>query len=232
MITIVFSPFQTFISSASSSASTEVSKFVSFRDLSNENEELKNKVNLLEQKVVELKVYIEENELLLKQNKYLESQGFNFLNARVISHSAENNPNLLIINRGESHGIKIGMAVVIEQGSLVGQIKKIEAQTSHVLLLVDNNFRLSASVAGESEIAGLVEGQNNISLSLNEILKNSEIKPGDLIVTSGFDENIPAGLLIGEIEEIVDLQGELFKSAKINLPVSLSNLRIVSVIMP
>jgi len=231
LITVIFSPFQVFIYSTTAQASSGVSKIGSYHDLTNENKELKDKISELEQKIVELKFYIEENQLLFEQDKYLKTQGFNFINARVIGRGAENNPNLFIINRGKNDGLKTGMAVVVENGVLVGKIETVQNRTAHVLLLVDNNSRLSAAVSGQSDIVGLIEGKNNISLSLNEILKSAHLAKGDFIMTSGFDKNIPAGLLIGEVDKIIDEQGELFKSAKIISPVSYKNLRIVSVVL-
>ena len=231
LISVALSPFQSLMFSAGDQTSESISNIITKRDLISENNSLKERVNNLEQKIVELKFFIEENNLLIKQNEYLENQGFNFLNARVISMSAQKTPNILIINRGSNDGVQIGMAVVAEDGTLVGRIIKTDNHTSQVILIIDNSSKISTSIAGNSEINGIIEGSYNISLSMNYILKNAEIQKGDLVMTSGFDENIPAGILIGEIDNINNDNTELFKSANISTPINFKNLRIVSVII-
>ena len=231
LIFISFKPFQSVAYSTSNNISLELSEMTIRKNFLNDNKKLNKKINQLEQKIVELKLFIEENDLLINQNKYLKSIGYNFINARVISAGVENNPNLLIINRGANDGVKPEMAVVVENGTLIGKIIKTENKISHLLLLTDNQTKVSASLSGKSEIFGIVEGKNNISICLNYILKTAEIEKNDLIMTSGFDEFIPAGLLIGEIDEIENNENQLFKNAQILSPVNLKNLRIVSIVI-
>lgn len=230
VISLVLSPFQGLVYSTSDKLSYKLSKLKVKKDWEAENQVLKQKINQLEEQIVKLKMFIEEQELVDKQNKYLESQGFKFVNARIISSSSEPNPNLLVINKGSGGGVKHGMAVVVEDGVVVGKIIKTEDKSSLLLLLIDSECRLSATLAGKSEIVGLVQGQHNISLGLDYILKNVPLKKEDLIITSGVDEHIPAGLLIGEVGEVVDDGNALFKSASIISPVNFKNLRIVSVV--
>ena len=193
--------------------------------------ELKQKINKLEQQIVDLKIFIEENEMVMDQTKYLQSQGFNFVNAKIISRSSEINPNLFIVNQGKNNGIKKGMVVIAQHGTVIGKIIDTQAMQSSLLLLIDNQCQISASLAGHSEIIGLIQGQHNISLNLINILKNVPLKKGDLIMTSGQDDNIPPGLLIGQIDEIVDTYGELFKKANLTSQVDFGNLRVVSVVI-
>lgn len=231
VISWALSPFQSVVYSTSDKLSYKLSKLKVKKDWEAENQVLKQKINQLEEQIVELKMFIEEQELFTEQSKYLSSQGFNFVNARIISSSSDSNPNLLVINKGADDGVKNEMAVVGEDEVVVGKIIKTESQQSFLLLLIDNQAKISACLPGQSEIVGLVEGKHNISLGLNYILKNAPLKKGDLIITSGQDDNIPAGLLIGEVADIIDEPGSLFQSANINTPVNFKNLRIVSVVI-
>ncbi|MBU4481946.1 rod shape-determining protein MreC [Candidatus Parcubacteria bacterium] len=231
LIFISFKPFQSIAFSTGGNISLELSEMTIRKNLLEDNKKLNKKINQLEQKIVQLKLFIEENDLLINQNKYLKSVGYNFINARVISAGIENNPNLFIINRGANDNVKPGMAVVVEDGTLIGKIIKTENTISHLLLLTDNQIKISASLSGQSEISGIIEGKNNISICLNYILKTANIQPLDLIQTSGFDEYIPAGLLIGEVAEIHNDPNQLFQEAKITSPINLKNLRIVSIVI-
>lgn len=227
----IMQPAQSITFLSSHNIALKISEITLHKNLLSENINLKQQINLLEQKIVALKLFIEENDLLIQQNRYLKSSGYNFINARVISIGIGNNPNLLIINRGKNDDVRVGMAVVVEDGAMIGKIIKVENNISHLLLLTDNSNLISVSMAGHSEISGIVQGKNNISINLNYILKTAEISPDDLIMTSGFDEFIPAGLLIGNVQEIFDEPNQLFKQAKIASPVNFKNLRIVSVVI-
>jgi len=230
-LSFILSPLQSTIYSSTVEISERLEKIASRKNLQEENENLKEKINKLEQQIVNLKMFIEENKIITQQNEYLESHNFNFINARIITNSINANPNLLLIDKGESNGLRQGMAVVLDQGILIGKIIRAENEKSWLLLITDNDCKLSAAVSGESKIIGLAEGKYNTSIHLNNILKNSQLEIGDFIVTSGFDENIPAGILIGEVEEIIDSPADLFKNANLTSTANFKNLKIVSIIL-
>jgi len=200
-------------------------------NLATENASLKNKISELEKQLSDLKIFIEEQNLINAQNSYLQAQKINFVNAQIIAKSYENNPFIYLINRGEKDGIKTGMAVVNENGAVIGKIIKTNHSQSFFLLIISTASRLSASLAGQSQTSGIVAGTHNISLELIYLLKNSIIKTQDLIVTSGQDNYIPPGLIIGEVGAIVDEKKDIFKSAEIVSPANFKNIKTVAVIL-
>mgnify|MGYP001597270687 FL=1 len=64
------------------------------------------------------------------------------------------------------------------------------------------------------------------------IPKDVKLKVGDLIITSGLEDHIPRGLIVGQIEKIINQSEELYQKAQINLPVSFKNLNILMVLLP
>jgi len=200
-------------------------------NLATENEVLKNEVSDLEKQLADLKMFIEEQGLITAQRSYLESQKINFVNAQIIAKSYENNPFIYLVNRGEKDGIKTGMAVVNENGTVIGKITKTNHNQSFFMLIISTASRLSASLAGQSQTSGIVAGTHNISLELIYLLKNSAIKTKDLVVTSGQDNYIPPGLVIGEVGAIVDEKKNIFKSAEIISPADFKNIKTVAVIL-
>ena len=58
-----------------------------------------------------------------------------------------------------------------------------------------------------------------------------EIKRGDIIITSGLEDNIPHGLVVGTVETIDEADEAIFKTATINLPVNFDKIFIVSVLI-
>ncbi len=227
----ILSPFQNLSYNLATKISAKIEDSKTRQELEAENLLFQEKINNLEQQIVELKIFIEEHGIVSEQTKYLEAQDFEFVSAKVIAKAIDSNPNLLLLNKGRRDGIRQGMAVVVEDGVVVGKIIRADDLTSHLLLLIDNSSSLSTVVAGETEIVGLVEGEHNISLILNYLLKSADIEEGDLIVTSGADNLIPAGLLVGEVDQILDEHSSLFKKAVIHSQVDFKNIRIVSVVL-
>lgn len=200
-------------------------------DWEKENEILQQKVESLENQLVGLKNFIEENKLINEQKQYLEEKKLNYLTARIISRAETNNANILIINKGENDGLKVGQAVAGVNGALIGKIIKTESKISHLLLIIANENRLNVALSGNSKIVGIVQGSHNTSILLDYVLKKADLKKDDLIVTSGADELIPAGLLIGLVGDITDNKDNLFKQAEIISPVDFKNIKIVNVIL-
>ncbi len=228
----IFSPFQSALYTSASTSDKETSSIFKTRQLSQENQQLKQKVIELEKKIVNLEFYIEENNLLLEQQKWLESKKFKHLPVKITVRAINNNPNLIQIDKGSSSGLEKGMAIIAEKGVMIGRIIELNPQNSIVRLLIDENSSISATIANNSQIIGLVEGVKNLSLNLNYILKNQNINPGDKIMTSGFNNNIPAGILIGEIDQVIEEENNIFKQASIITPANFNYLRILSVIIP
>ncbi len=231
IIALALSPAQKLIYGGGSQTSLELSKLKKPSNLTAENQALREKVSDLEQQIASLKMFIEENKLVTEQSRYLAARGFKFVKAEVVGRTSDLASNLFILNKGSDDGVKNGLAVAVGQGAVVGKIIKTENRTSFLLLLIDNQCQMSATLAGQSEVVGLAQGEHNISLNLNYILKETNLKQGDLVVTSGLDPHVPAGLLLGEIEKITEEENSLFKSANLISPANFKNLRVVSVVI-
>lgn len=196
-----------------------------------ENQILKEKVESLENQLIGLKNFIEENKLIAAQEKYLQERKLNFLTGRIIGRAETNNANVLIINKGESDGVKVGQAVLGVNGALIGKIIQTDSKIAHLLLIVANGNRFNASVAGKSEVVGIAEGSHNSSIILDYILKQADIQVGDFMVTSGVDAQIPGGILIGVLSQIFEDKNNLFKQAEIVSPADFKNIKIVNIIL-
>jgi cell shape-determining protein MreC len=64
------------------------------------------------------------------------------------------------------------------------------------------------------------------------IPKDKEIEIGEVVITSGIEPNIPKGLVIGEIAEIVEPGGGFLKTAYLKPLISLDKISIISVLIP
>lgn len=104
-----------------------------------------------------------------------------------------------IVNKGTKDGIQVGYAVVGAQG-VIGKITQVQANFSTVLTLVDpvHHIPLKSIRNGFHAIAQGVASYDN-KLQLKFVPKNSDIKLGDIFVTSGlggiFPKNHPVGTI-------------------------------------
>jgi rod shape-determining protein MreC len=186
----------------------------------------------LEISVVKLKDLEKENAELRKQLGFFHRRNFTNVTADVVGQSTDSVEKMIIINVGESRGIKLGQPVIAGDGILVGTIAKTERDLSMVRLINDNQSKIAATVLNKDGSLGVVEGGYGISVRMNFIPRNETIIIGDKIMTSGLEQNIPRGLLIGEVAVAENEAYQPFQQAVLATAVDLSKLIIVSVLIP
>jgi rod shape-determining protein MreC len=114
----------------------------------------------------------------------------------------------VILDKGSKSGFYIDMPVIQPLG-LMGRVISISADTSQVLLITDVSSAVP-SVVENSRINGIIKGLGNGKLSFDYVRSDEEIKPGDMVITSGLLEIFPKGLLIGTVRSIKRLEHEMF----------------------
>jgi rod shape-determining protein MreC len=138
--------------------------------------------------------------------------------------------NRITIDIGAKNGIHAGMPVVCADG-LVGIVQTVEASRSQALMLTSKSVQIGAMALGHNPPpAGLIEGVNSSSLTLNLLDPKAPITIGDTIVTSGFGERIPRGLVIGKVIQIEDDAQYGKRTAQIDPAVSIGSIQEVKVL--
>lgn len=107
----------------------------------------------------------------------------------------------IIVNRGASHNIVAGEAVVDATG-VIGQVTRIYPLSSEVTLITDKSLAIPIQVErnGLRAIA-FGHGRDN-TLDLPYLPTNVDIQRGDKLVTSGIDGVYPAGLAVATVSQI------------------------------
>ncbi len=177
-----------------------------------------------------LKLLQDENTELREQLSFFQSNNFSHIGADVIGKNIEPLGNTLIVNRGSRDGVKEGNAVIVSNGVLIGKIAKVEEESSLVRLLNDNQSKIAATVLNHDKSLGVIEGGYGISVRMNFIPQQEDVRVGDLIVTSGLESGMPRGLFIGNIAAIEKEAYEPFQRATLSPAAPLSSLSVVSVI--
>jgi len=189
--------------------------------------------NLLDNRVdiVKLQFLEEENVVLREQLNFLQKSPFETVGAEVIGKNIDPLGNTIILNRGSQDGIIINNPVVVSNGVLVGKVVRVEKNVAVVRLINDNQSKVAATVMNEDKSLGLVEGGYGISVRMNFIPQNELIQVEDTIVTSGLEEGIPKGLLIGTVEAVEKEAYHPFQKAVLKPLTNLDKINLVSVII-
>lgn len=124
------------------------------------------------------------------------------VNARVLGRDPQSLEKYIVINRGANDGIAIGQAVVSPE-FLVGQVVEVDPNRARVLLLIDAGFQTGARLQS-SRATGIVYGrwQFGERAEMRHIPMDTEVAEGEIVVTSGLSQGIPAGLVIGSVTEV------------------------------
>ncbi len=202
---------------------------------------------VLKARLSEYKGAIQENQLLKKDNNELKAtidqtksmRDYSPINATVIARSSDRWFEQMTINKGEENGVKKDMAVITSDG-MVGKIKSAGAFHSTVQLLsgFNRSNKISAWVVREGEdqdkkhVFGLIEGYDDESgrLVLNGINLDEKLKKGDSVISSGMGGVFPPELRIGKIDEVVNDQFGLTKTAYVKPYADLYDINHVIVV--
>jgi len=135
----------------------------------------------------------------------------------------------VIINKGEDAGLGLNMPVVNANG-IIGRVVSLSSNYAKVLLIIDQNSAVDCLVQ-RSRDRGMVKGLSDETCKLNYVVKSSDVAVGDMVVTSGLGGVFPKGIPVGEILNVEDNPGKLFKDIKIRPAVDFSKLEEVLVIL-
>lgn len=198
-----------------------------------ENRTLKDQLTSVIQQNHALQVQLQQFQEYQTQLVFAQQQDHTIVPAKVITRvGTAAVGQWLYISRGQADGMQAGYPVIYGPGLLFGVIAQVHESYSEVRLITNDD----SIVQGQTQVAkpttGLLIGQFGTSLSMAYILKDQTITVGDVIVTNGQDNFIPAGLVIGTVEQVVNEPSELFQSAIVSPMVRYGNNAIVSVIVP
>jgi len=129
---------------------------------------------------------------------------------------------------GSNDFIKIGQTVMGTNG-LVGQVVEVSMYSSKVLLITDVNSNVPAMITRTGKRI-IVKGRPQDDFLETSFLTNdTDIKSGDLIVSSGQAGRFIASLNVGRVIEIIRNKGERFATVVIEPSEYINNLTEVIV---
>lgn len=182
--------------------------------------------------MIHLKDLESENDSLRKQLSFSQRTAFHPILAYTIGMSSDPFHSLFIINKGSRDGIVEQAPVIAGDGILVGTIFSVDQHTSTILPLSDPRSKVLAHIVQhDTPINGIAQGQFNVGLLFTLVPITAQLHKDDLVITSGLQESIPAGLAIGTIQDINKRAEDLFQSASVSQGTHLDEVPVVSVLV-
>ena len=205
-------------------------------DLPARVESLTNQVAALTVANANYQEVVKENTKLRDQAKFLNDHNLTTVVASVIAQEgavgAGEASQDLVLNRGAKDGLKIGLAVIEPNGTIIGKITALKDATANICLATSPGCKLAAAIENPTQTPGIADGDLGLTIKMDYIPQTDKISAGDIVVTSGLGGNIPRGLVIGRVKEVRNESNAVWQNATIEPLVDFNNLTLVSVIIP
>jgi len=209
--------------------SIDISKQFGFifvvRQTVQENSALKQQLAQILSENANLAKQLSETKALLTQQNALNSQTFTLLPAHPIGIAR-----YLYIDKGLDDGVKNGQVVVFKD-SFLGRVVSAAPRKSQVMLLTDPDSHVAAFAGtGDKRAKGVLSGQFESDMLMDKILHEEQVNVGDLVYSDGSELEIPRGLVLGQVSEVLNRDNEVFKQAKVKSVFDISTLDLVFVV--
>jgi rod shape-determining protein MreC len=165
------------------------------------------------QEVERLRIYVKKYDQIIDENnkfrsllRYKEQIPETLVAARVLRRSTANWWTTMIIDKGAAEGIGTDCPVITDVG-LVGKTGKVALHTAEVMLLTDEECRVSARVEGSADARGILSGErgdlsSRPDLRLRFLNRTAKIEAGSKIYSSGDGRVFPAGIPLGKVKSV------------------------------
>ena len=151
--------------------------------------------------------------------------------ATIITQYEEAGQRQFVVDRGTDDGVQEGSAVVLGKGVLVGRIVRVSSSRSIIRLLTARDHAFSVRLDGLEQAAGLLKGQGEEeSPTVEFVPRERTIALRDVVITSGLDSGVPAGLLTGVVEEIRASEGGPWQTLLVTPFIRPGDIRTVGIL--
>lgn len=154
------------------------------------------------------------------QRKYL------YMQAKVIHNSVNQVNNYIELHRGRLQGISPDMGVIDINDAVIGTVVDVSNNYAVVMSLLHEQSNLSARLKRGGETGNVIyDGKTPGILYLKDISRFAKITAGDTIVTSGFSDKFPRGLLVGFVKDIINDKSSSTYTVRLKPAANFENLQ-------
>ena len=184
--------------------------------------ELKEEIERLEKENISMKINLQRIDVLESQvsrlrgiRQKLDNEIKNIKIAEITETNVIPNRKSIQINVGSNYNLIVGQTVMGVNG-LLGQIVEVNMYTSKVLLITDSDSNVPAKIGRTGQQIIVKGGAEDNLLEVPFLPNDSDIKIGDLIITSGQANRFIPSLKIGRVKDVIKNDGERFIQAIID----------------
>lgn len=157
--------------------------------------------------------------------------GSELLDAQVVNNSLRRQDNYITINRGARDGVRPEMGVVCGTG-IVGIVSQTGPRYSVVMPILNSHSSISCRLRRTGHFGYLSwDGGNPLLAWMYDVPRHAQVRPGDIVETSGFSSVFPEGIFVGRVLEVHNSSDGLSYSLRIHLGTDFGKLHDVCVVM-
>ena len=230
-------PVQRLLYGATDQIKETLDFFLNFSEVKSQNKELVDENEDLKNKLAEYSDLKEENERFREMLNFAEERdNYNYIGCDIISYSGGSFNDGYVVNKGTNDNVAKGMVVTTNKG-LVGQVTSVGTNWSIVQTLTNENIAVSVMVESTRDATGYIAGykedsQNRNLAKVYDLPMDSEVKEGDVILTSGVGMVYPKEIRIGEVIKVEEDKVKVMKSAIVKPYVDFNKLEDLFIVSP
>ena len=235
-VSTVVSPLQKIVYNINSRVKETVDFFLNFSEVKLENEQLKQKNAELANELIEYESLKDEVERLREALNFTESKNnYKYVGVNIIGYSGNSLSDGYIIDKGSNDGIDKNMVVVSSKG-LVGKVTKVASNFAIVQSILNENIAVAVMDQQTREATGVLQGwsdkkDNNMTVVYNLPI-SSDVKEGDIIITSGLGKIYPKEIPVGTVVSVEEDNVRVMKSAVVEPFVNFNEVEELFVVIP
>ena len=202
-------------------------------ELLKQNEQFRRNNQELQLRAMQADALLRENDQLRQLFGWEKTQPWKLKLASVIARDPANWWHNIQIDLGSREGMHPDLPVLTSAG-LVGRISTVSLTSSQVVLIGNADCKVAALVESTRDNGVITGGSSpldNTLVTLSFLASNSNLKPGQKVVTWGEGKIFPHGIVIGQVAED-SRQVELgYNEARVKLAANLGALEEVWVLL-
>ncbi len=172
-----------------------------------------------------------ENEELRAQAGFVSRFRSRAVTASIVSRSVGPEASAFVIDRGADDGVEVGDPAVSGDGVMVGKVTAVTAGSATVRVISDRDSATAVALLNGTRTIGIAQGMSGALLALKYIPQDERVSINDIVVTSGLEENVPSGLIIGIVNTVTSDPTAPFQEAVLEPLGDVRRIHTVSIVI-
>lgn len=207
-----------------------VSRYFWLINVEEENRALRKEISRLENELIAYREAYFENQRLRRLLEFRNAIEWKSISALVVVNDLSGFFQAVIINRGKEDGIVENIPVINDEG-VVGRVINAGQKFSRVMLITDPASAIDVYIQ-RNRTRGIVVGKDFQLCALKYVRNDADVRPGDLLVTSGKDGIFPEGIKVGVVKANFKDPLKMFQQVEVTPLVRLTHIEEVLVLIP